>query len=111
MSDGATNIELVAKIYAAASHPEIARETMTLLADEIGADGTQALVYAEGGDSVQLCVGGRVNPAADEDYIKHYHAADFRVRRALAATSWVVHDDEAFVTAKERVAVRSIRSS
>lgn len=98
----AVNAELVDNIYAAALAPDAWGEVLTHCADEFAADGVQVLAYSKDGSSVRSCVCGRVDPAANSDYVAHYHSSDVRIPRALAAQPFVVYDDDAFISAPER---------
>jgi len=93
---------VVRKLYASVTDTHLDREAMNDLATLLGADGVQAIVYAPDSARVPISVSGRVDPAADVDYVRHYHARDFRIRRALQAPPWQVYDDDSFLTAAER---------
>ncbi len=93
---------LIQRLHAAASDAARMPDAMGQLAEALSADGVQVLVYTHGGDGIEYCVCGGIDPAANDDYRLHYHAYDFRIRRALKAAPWRVYDDDDFINPQEK---------
>ncbi len=93
---------LVESIYQSVTDAGQVPVTMASMADEFRANGVQALVYSLDASKIFLCFSGRVDPAADQDYIEHYHQTDFRIRRAVRAPFGIVYQDDDFISDEER---------
>jgi len=75
---------------------------LTRLADHLKAEGSQGLVFSRDGSRVHFGAVGRIDPAAQQEYERHYLALDFRRPRYLAYAPYTSFTDADITTAEER---------